>query len=340
VKVKYGHSTNSLGAAMKYMMISGSHSPLLDIVSPDYKRTKRVIGALESVRNRIEDFDPELVVLFGVDRSRDESSDCKPCFTIGVHAQNAGAEGTRNRISVPQVDAIMLAQSARRSGVDIAVSHDLEFENVLPKVPERLLGLLEKYPVIPVFVSCSESGLLSYEGARSAGEVIANFTRTLESYGRILFLGLGGLTHNPEILFPSIELGTESLQAYTLNKDSKFEMCREGWLDFDFDPHDAAIDILMDTALSDGDIGINEEWDRSFLDLYCKGDMRAFDSWKPSQIKDEVGLGAVETLSWVAAGAAISAVTNSVPATKFYQLTREIGLGFGIVETDVSEAVS
>src|SRR3546814_19164800 len=69
---------------------------------------------------------------------------------------------------------------------------------------KRLLGGVNTYPVLPIFVSCLQPPFSPFARARALGEAVGSFARTL-GQKRILFMGTGGLAHNPYHLFPPID---------------------------------------------------------------------------------------------------------------------------------------
>src|SRR3546814_5825690 len=73
---------------------------------------------------------------------------------------------------------------------------------------KRLLGGVNTYPVLPIFVSCLQPPFSPFARARALGEAVGSFARTL-GQKRILFMGTGGLAHNPYHLFPPIDERSE-----------------------------------------------------------------------------------------------------------------------------------
>ncbi|BFM15052.1 3-carboxyethylcatechol 2,3-dioxygenase [Maricurvus nonylphenolicus] len=318
---------------MQYMMVSASHSPMLDMTPADRERTKNVKLALESTRKRIEDFDPQLVVLFGVDHYGGHQMACMPSFTIGVEATSlADVGGTPGPLNVPRDVAVSAVEAVRDSGVDVAVSYAMEVDHGFSQVAMTTLGSLTRYPILPVFVSCIQPPFVPYKRARALGEAIGKFTNNLEAYQRVLFLGSGGLTHDPAHLYPPIDVVSDEWKPYILHGKSQSEVPQQKWIDYEIEAHEHGLPILLDESITESDLGLVDHWDKKFLETYCSGDMSAFDSWDPKEVMAEAGIGAVETLSWVAARSAICSVSDCVPRESFYQLTREVGVGFGIVE--------
>src|SRR3546814_14950530 len=55
---------------MPFFMVAASHSPLLDFPARESSSVLNILAALEQARARIRAFDPELVILFGVELGR------------------------------------------------------------------------------------------------------------------------------------------------------------------------------------------------------------------------------------------------------------------------------
>lgn len=75
---------------------------------------------------------------------------------------------------------------------------------------------------------------------------------------------------------------------------------------------------------------MHDDWDKKFMSDYCTGDMTVFDSWEADPIVDNIGIGAMEVLSWIAAGAAMGQLTTAAPHERLQAICKEIGIGFGI----------
>lgn len=88
--------------------------------------------------------------------------------------------------------------------------------------------------------------------------------------------------------------------------------------------------FLADPGIPDEAFGLHEDWDRAFLEQYCSGDLARFDGWQPDQVVADGGIGAMEVLSWIAAGAAMATLTGGTPRVRLQQICRVIGIGFGI----------
>src|SRR5690606_30506076 len=62
---------------------------------------------------------------------------------------------------------------------------------------EHLVGSLDQYPVIPVFINSVAAPLPTFKRARLLGEAIGQWARSTGK--RVLWIGSGGLSHQPPV---------------------------------------------------------------------------------------------------------------------------------------------
>ncbi|MBS2140862.1 hypothetical protein KCA24_32060, partial [Escherichia coli] len=89
------------------------------------------------------------------------------------------------------------AHAVMKSGIDLAVSYCMQVDHGFSQPLEFLLGGLDKVPVLPVFINGVATPLPGFQRTRMLGEAIGRFTSTLNK--RVLFLGSGGLSHQPPV---------------------------------------------------------------------------------------------------------------------------------------------
>lgn len=317
---------------MKFFMVAASHTPLLDFPDKESPSVINIRGALKDTRARIEAFAPDLVVLFGVDHYGGQHMNCMPSFCVGVEATAiADVGGTPGRLNVPRELAVSAVKAIRQSGVDVAVSYAMEVDHGFSQALERLLGGVDRYPVLPIFVSCLQPPFSPFARARALGEAVGNFSRGL-SAERVLFIGTGGLAHNPEMFFPPIDAVDPEWKPYILHGKAQQEVPQQAWIDYEIAAHKQGAQLLALEEVTDEAIGLKDDWDKAFLRTYCSGDLAAFDSWDADQVMEEAGIGAVEVQSWIAAAQAMQTATGAKPKQVFQQISKEVGIGFGIAE--------
>lgn len=325
---------------MEFMMVSASHSPLLDFPARESGSVKNVLAALDETRARIEAFDPDLVILFGVDHYGGHQMACMPSFCVGVEAVAlADVGGTPGPLNVPRDKAIAAVHSLRAQGVDVAVSYAMEVDHGFSQALKRLTGGLATYPVLPVFMCCLQPPFVPFARARALGEAMGTFAKGLPDQ-RILFIGTGGLAHDPLMLFPPIDQVGDDWKPYILHGKAQNKVPQQAWIDFEIEAHKVGAQFLADDGMTPEMVGLNDPWDKAFLAAFCDGNLAQFDAWDPAQVMADAGIGAVETQSWIAAAQAMKTATGKNPEPVFHELSKEIGIGFAIAETPAAARIA
>lgn len=312
------------------MMTTSSHSPLIEFPGKITDSYEEVIARLAEVRDEVQSYDPQLVVIFGLDHYGGHFMKSMPSFCVGVEATAlADVGGTPGRLDVSRDVAIGAVDHLRADGVDVAVSYAMDVDHGFTQALVRLTGGIDRYPVLPIFVSCIQPPFVPFSRARALGESVGRYVRTL-GLERVLIIGTGGLGHNPRSLFPPIDEVPDEWRPYHLYGTAQSEVPQQKWIDWEIEAHKVAAAFMADDSIPDEVFGLHQEWDRAFMDRFCTGDMAQFDSWVPSQVVDDAGIGAMEVLSWVAAASAMGTATGSAPIERLQRICRVMGIGFGI----------
>jgi 2,3-dihydroxyphenylpropionate 1,2-dioxygenase len=312
------------------MLVTASHSPIIEFPQVETDQYLRVVAALDQTRTEVADFDPELVVLFGVDHYGGHHMSSMPSFCIGVEATAlADVGGTPGKLSVPREVAVQAVNHTRQAGVDVAVSYAMDVDHGFTQALVKLTGAIDRYPVLPIFVACIQPPFVPFARARALGQALGTYAASLD-LERVLIIGTGGLSHNPRLLFPPIDEVSDEWRPYHLHGRAQVEVPQQTWIEYEIEAHKVAAAFLASPDVPDEAFGLNEAWDRAFLDVFCSADMAEFDGWLPDQVVDDAGIGAMEVLAWVAAAEAMHVATGEVPVTRLQQVCRVIGIGYGI----------
>ena len=287
---------------MSFFMVAASHSPLLDFPARQSSSVENILGALEHVRKRIEAFDPDLVILFGVDHYGGQHMDCMPSFCVGVEATAmADVGGTPGRLNVSRELAVEAVKAIRAAGVDTAVSYAMDVDHGFSQALARLLGGVDRYPVLPIFVNCLPPPFSPFARARALG-------------------------------FPPIDEVQPEWRPYILHGKAQSEVPQQAWIDYEIAEHRAGAQFLIGDQVTHEMIGLKDAWDKAFLNSFCSDDLSVFDGWDPYRVMADAGIGAVETQSWIAAGQAMLTASGAPPRTIFHECSFEVGIGFGVAE--------
>lgn len=321
------------------MLATSSHSPLIEFPGKETDSYHRVVSALAGIQDEVCAFNPDLVVVFGVDHYGGQHMRALPAFCVGIEA-NALADvgGTPGRLNVPRAVAEGAVNHARVAGVDVAVSYSMDVDHGFTQALSRLVGGIDRYPVLPIFVSCIQPPFVPFARARALGEAIGGYLRNVEA-DRVLIVGTGGLSHNPRSLFPPIDEVSDEWRPYHLHGRAQSAVSQQSWIDYEIEAHKVAAAFLADESIPDEVFGLHDDWDKAFMSMYCGGEMATFDSWDPPSVVEKAGIGAMEVLSWIAAASAMKALTGSSPQQRFQEVCRVMGIGFGITTAGPSPAV-
>ena len=175
-----------------------SHSPLLNLPGPSQDLLDDVDGAIAQAREFVQEFDPELVVIFSPDHYNGFFYKVMPPFCIGLHASGVGDYGTHpGPLDVPEDIAADCAEAVLGAGVDVAVSASMDVDHGTVQPLEKLLGDATSRPVIPIFVNAIGVPLGPLHRCRALGTAVGDFLATLDK--RVLVIGSGGLSHSPPV---------------------------------------------------------------------------------------------------------------------------------------------
>src|SRR3546814_19391593 len=117
--------------------------------------------------------------------------DCMPSFCVGVEATAiADVGGTPGRLNVPRALAVQAVQAIRSAGVDTAVSYAMDVDHGFSQALKRLLGGLNPFPVLPIFVTFLPPPFSPFARAPALGEAVRSVERPLGPR-RIFVMGKG-----------------------------------------------------------------------------------------------------------------------------------------------------
>ncbi len=252
-----------------------SHSPLLNLPGPAQDLLDDIDGALAQAREFVEDFDPELVVIFAPDHYNGFFYKLMPPFCIGTEAQGVGDYGThKGPLDVPEAIAVGCAKAVLSAGVDIAISANMDVDHGTVQPLEKLFGNATARPVIPIFINSVATPLGPLHRCRTLGTAVGSYLATLNK--RVLVMGSGGLSHDPPV--PTLATATPAVVERIVHGRP---MTPEQRL--------ARQTAVMDAARSFADGGselqaLNPEWDQRFLEILDSGQLDELDKWSNSFI--------------------------------------------------------
>ncbi|MGW0432148.1 3-carboxyethylcatechol 2,3-dioxygenase [Micromonospora sp. NPDC003197] len=251
-------------------------------------------AGLHRVRDAVAAWKPSLVVFFGSDHRR-AYGEVLPSVSVVLSAEGLGDSGSpTGPYDVPVDTAAQLAARLIDSDFDIAITRHVALDHGFGQTAADVLGALDAVPLIPVFINCATPPLARPARSVALGAAIGQILSERDE--RVLFIGSGGLSHNP----PTLALTDQGLS----------------------DEERRAISAKFREAAKDD---IRPEWDETFLANLAQPDTR----WAEALTAEDLapaGIGVHEIRTWLAAYAA-----GGKPMTKVtYEPVREWITGMGI----------
>jgi 2,3-dihydroxyphenylpropionate 1,2-dioxygenase len=298
-----------------------SHSPLLNLPGPSQDLLDDIDRVLTQARQFVEDFDPEIVVIFAPDHYNGFFYRLMPPFCIGTEAQGVGDYGThKGPLDVPEAVAVGCAKAVLSAGVDIAISANMEVDHGTVQPLEKLFGSATARPVIPIFINSVATPLGPLHRCRTLGTAVGSYLATLGK--RVLLVGSGGLSHDPPV--PTLATATPQVVERIVHGRSMTPEQRSA-------RQTAVMDAAKSFAAGESDLApLNPEFDRQFLEIVDSGHLGDLDTWSNSFIANEGGNSAHEIRTWVAAFAALAAAGPYRTDLRYYKPAPELIAGFAV----------
>ena len=253
------------------LVVCASHSPGKER-DVEHVFGHRFRSALTMAAERVAQFDPDVVLVFGGDHRR-AFRHVVPAFGIALSASILAEGGhPAGELDVPSALARRLCEHLLSAGFDVAACRDIGLDHAFAQPVRDLLGELAVKPVIPVPVNCATAPLPTGRRVADFGAEVGRFLDDINE--RVLVIGTGGLSHSP----PSLEVDT-----YDLSDEDRARIISEG--------------------MADARNKIRPDWDAEVLDAMSSWDIAALVRLVDAA-HARAGAGANEVRTWVAAGAA------------------------------------
>ncbi len=321
------------------MLACTSHAPLALFRERAPEGEGLLIGHRTAVRSEIERFDPEVIIVFGVDHFAGFHYACMPAYRVGFAAEAVpdlgGFAGTL-RIDKPW--ATELTQALRGDGFDPAVSYRMKVDHAFSQPLQLLTGAINRYPVVPIFISAFTPPFLPFSRSRALGESVGRFARA--SGRRVLIIGSGGLSHHPAHYFPLMEDASPEVLSYQTSGAQGGLMTDEDWLGCFEAMHRAGAKSAASGQRGRKEMRMQPDLDRGIIASIAAGRQADFDDWKAADVMAEAGLGMLELHTWIAAAAAYGAPNDGSAMTSIYNPAVEYGVGYGLLYSAPPPAIS
>ncbi len=313
-------------------LVCVSHSPLILHRARAPEAEPALIDEYDRCVRAIERMRPDRVVIFATDHFSGFPYSNMPAFCIGLAAHAIGdIGGFAGRLDVPRTAALDLIRDVRDAGFDPSWSQEMRVDHAFSQPLHRLLGALDRYPVIPIFLGSLVPPHLPYQRTRAFATAVGHSMARWG--GRTLFIGSGGLSHHPDRYFPLLGDATPDVHAYQLEGSAGGTFTDEQWLARLHDMHVEGAQMLVDGRRTAEDIHLNPAFDRWFLGVIEAGDLTALDDRTPEEVMATAGFGALELHAWLAAAAAYRAAGGAARPHTVYHPALEYGVGYGMAAT-------
>ena len=315
---------------MNSMLVCVSHSPIIMIRAKPPADEPAILAFYEECRRAIQNYDPEEVIVFGTDHFAGFHYSLMPAFCVGLKAQAVDdVGGFPGTLQVPAENALELIGSVRGAGFDPAVSWDMRIDHGFSQPLQRLLGGLDRYRTIPVFIGALSPPYLPFARSRQFGAAVGRYV--CMSGKRTLLVGSGGLSHHPTRYYPLMGAAAPDVHAWQMRGEAGGSMTDDVWFSRLRRMHEEGAVMLTDGRRTPADIRLNEAIDREFIGEVMMGSLARVDAWAPDSMVEKAGVGFLEVHTWIAAAAAHAAAGGGLPGESIYSPTLEYGIGYGMM---------
>ncbi len=310
---------------MNAAAIGLSHSPLIGKNDPAAEVVASVDEAVETARGFVRAFDPDLVVLYAPYHYNGFFYKEMPPFCLGTDAHAVGDFGSSaGPVSVDTDAARTLARGVLDRGIDLTVSARMTVDHGFVQPLEVLFGGIDNVPVVPVFVNGVATPLGPVGRIRALGTALGEAAAELDR--RVLFLGSGGLSHDPPV--PVLEGAPPRVaDALIEGRPPTPDQRARGEQRVIQAGHDYA-------AGSTSMVPINPNWDNHVLDTLESGRLTDVDDWTVEWMAKEGGGSAHEVRTWIAAFASLAATGSYRMTSRFYTPIPEWIAGFAVATAE------
>lgn len=310
---------------MPIKLICASHTPLMDHVATDPDVDRAVRGHFHDLAKLVDQYDPELVVIFAPDHFKGFFYNMLPPFTVGVRATAIGDYDIGSGdFNVPENIAVDCVRAIHNADVDVGLSYQMQADHGFAQ-PLVLLGkAVNDYPVLPIHINCAGPPLPPFKRVRKLGEAVGRWAGQQEK--RILIIGSGGLSHDPPI--PSLKTASPEVAERLIvgNRPTLAERRVREQQNYE---------TARALARGEGEaLPLSPAWDKEFMNQMARGNLSFLDSVTEDEITSVAGCGGNEVRTWVAGYAALSAAGPYQSKTVFYRDIAEWNAGMGIAIAD------
>lgn len=307
---------------MPQAVLCMSHSPLLEHTNPPEEVKKEVEAAFEAARKFVHDYDPDIVINFGPDHYNGFFQDLMPPFCVAYKAHGTGDyDSYDGDLNVPSEIAEDLAEFLVQQDLDVAISRAMEVDHGAVQPMEIIYdGNPAAKPMIPIFINSVSRPFTRMRRVRKLGEAVGLYFKNSDK--RVLFIGSGGLSHDPPV--PRFHEATEEQKQFLISGRNPSPEARAA-------RQQRTIDTAKAFARGEADImDLNPAWDTAFMKICTSGEVERFDNLNADEMDRTAGHSSHEVRTWVAAYSALKACGDYTVTYEYYRPIKEYIAGFGV----------
>jgi 2,3-dihydroxyphenylpropionate 1,2-dioxygenase len=281
-----------------------------------------VDACFATLRDWVDAFAPELVVVIGPDHFNGFFYRLLPAFCIGVEATSVGDWATpAGPLPVAVREAEACVSALHRAGVDAALSWRMEVDHGLTQGLQMLFDWSRLPPLIPVFVNCAAPPRPPFARVVALGRALGDFARGLNR--RVLILGSGGLSHDPPL--PRLADAPPEVRERLVAGGPLAPAARAA--------REAQVlaEGLRLQAGNSAATPLNPVWDRAVLRLVEARDLAALAAFDDATVTRDAGGGGHEIRTWAATAAALADSPEAVARVRLYRTIPAWVAGFGVL---------
>lgn len=308
-----------------------SHSPLIVVRKRKPEVEERILSECAAFRAKVESFAPAFIIFFSNDHFASFHYSNMPAYCVGAAAEAvADVGGTAGTIPVPAETAIALVDHLRRADFDPAISYRMKVDHGFSQPLTRLLGGVDRWPLIPIFISAFTRPLIPLRRSRLFGAAVGRFVASCGQ--RVLIMGSGGISHHPARYYPMPQDADPAVYAWQLDGPAGGSMTEEQWFARLDQMHREGAQMVIDGSRTVADMRLNADFDKHFLAHIAAERLDDMDDWDQAGIVAKAGVGALEIHNWIAALAAYVAAGGGAVTTR-YDLVPEYAVGYAFARS-------
>lgn len=283
---------------MPAQLICMGHGGLMnfdELLSDD--ENSDVASQIAGARAAAQSFAPDLIVKFGNDHNSGFALKLMPAFLVGLRGRTLGDFGTSALpLPVDEPRARALVAHLHESGIDVATSYDALFDHGIAMAVDKLFGRVDAVPIIPIFTNCGGDLRPPLKRSLALGQVVGAFFRQHEPELKVLFIGSGGLSHDPPL--PIFSTAAPEVQARMISGTA--------WTEDSLKIRSENVKAAgREHGRGEGSLQpLNPTWDAWLLDQFARGDLARVAQLSDAEVIAEGGRGGSEIRNWIAALAA------------------------------------